>query len=257
MDISVFGLGYVGCVTSACFARDGHKVIGVDVVTSKVERFGSGYPTVVEPGLDELMAEGHRAGSVRATCDAEAAVRATDVSVICVGTPSRRDGGLELTAIEETARTIGRALRGKTGRHVVMLRSTVPPGTAESLVWPALMSRNGRSGDEIGLLMVPEFLREGSAIKDYYDPPFVVVGSSSGQPDANAHVVKELFGGLSPRLSWMTLGQAEMLKAVADACGQDEFTVFAFGFKESAGLFDHVHFRQRRPRLLYYARCWC
>ena len=217
MEISVFGLGYVGCVTSGCFAKDGHTVIGVDVMSSKVERFASGKPTVVESGLDELMAEAHRFGRVAATCDAEAAVRATDVSVICVGTPNRRDGSADLTAVRQTAETIGRALRAKRGKHVVMLRSTVPPGTAESLVWPALLAESGRTAEELGLVMVPEFLREGSAIADYYDPPFVVVGSCSGGADDNTQVVNELFGGLASRVTWMTFGQAEMLKTVCNA----------------------------------------
>src|SRR5262245_44448628 len=182
MKVSIFGLGYVGCVTSGCFVKDGHEVIGVDVMPQKVKRLAEGLPTVVETGLDELIAGGHRGGRLRATSDAKAAVLATDASIICVGTPNARDGSLDLTAVRQTAETIGAALRDKPGRHVVILRSTVPAGTAETLVLRALLEQSGRRREEVGLVVVPEFLREGCAIADFYDPPFVVVGSANGRP---------------------------------------------------------------------------
>src|SRR4051812_44227792 len=182
MKVSIFGLGYVGCVTAGCFSKDGHHVIGVDVMSSKVERLDGGMPTVVETGLDELIEEAHRAGRLSATEDAEAAVRGSDASIICVGTPNARDGSLDLTYVVQTAMTIGRALRTKPGRHLVILRSTIPAGTAETIVLPALLKASGRSRNAIGLVVVPEFLREGCAIADYYDPPFVVVGSENGTP---------------------------------------------------------------------------
>ena len=131
MKVSIFGLGYVGCVTAGCFSKDGHRVIGVDIMTTKVERLAAGLPTVVETGLDEVIADAHRAGLLTATEDSTSAVVDTDASIICVGTPNAKDGSLDLTYVVQTAMAIGRALRQKGGRHVVILRSTVPAGTCE------------------------------------------------------------------------------------------------------------------------------
>lgn len=217
MRVSIFGLGYVGCVTAGCFAKDGHDVIGVDVMGSKVEKLSAGLPTVVETGLDDLIAEGHRSGRIKATMDAEAAVLNTDVSLICVGTPNTAGGGLDLTAVEKTARTIGRAIRNKPGRHVVANRSTVPAGTAEEVVLPSLLKMSGKSRDEVGLVVVPEFLREGCAIADYYDPPFVVVGSSSGEPGQDGPPIEALFGSVVDHVDWIPYREAEMLKALCNA----------------------------------------
>lgn len=217
MKVSIFGLGYVGCVTAGCFSKDGHRVIGVDVMTTKVERLAAGLPTVVETGLDEVIAEAHRAGLLTATEDSTSAVVNTDASIICVGTPNAKDGSLDLTYVVQTAMTIGRALRQKEGRHVVILRSTVPAGTAESIVLPALLKASGRQRHEVGLVVVPEFLREGCAIADYYDPPFVVVGSEEGEPGADGAVVEALFGAVVDELRWVPFREAEMLKVLCNA----------------------------------------
>ena len=216
MNVSIFGLGYVGCVTAGCFSKDGHRVVGVDVVTSKVARLAAGHPTVVETGLDELIAEAHRAGRLTATADTEAAVLETDASIICVGTPNARDGSLDLTYVVQTALTIGRALKQKQGRHVVILRSTVPAGTAENVVLPALLQASGKTRAEIGPVVVPEFLREGCAIADYYAPPFVVVGSPEGAPGLDGPVVEGLFGGVVDEIFWVPTAEAEMLKALCN-----------------------------------------
>jgi GDP-mannose 6-dehydrogenase len=219
MKVSIFGLGYVGCVTAGCLAKEGHEIIGVDVVSSKVEKLAAGRPTVVETGLDDLIGEAHRQGRITATSDGMAAVLASDASIICVGTPTGPDGSLELTALRQTAELIGRAIREKTDRHVVILRSTVPAGTAESVVLPLLHPERPPSQlyQDSDLVVVPEFLREGCAIADYYDPPFVVVGSATGKPDDNEEVVQGLFGGVTDRLHWAPLREAEMLKAVCNA----------------------------------------
>ncbi|MCL5097154.1 MAG: hypothetical protein M1608_06445 [Candidatus Omnitrophica bacterium] len=202
MRVSIFGLGYVGCVTAGCLAKDGHEVIGVDVIPSKVEKLASGHPTVIEAGLEDLIAEAHRQGRLTAVSDGLAAVLETDVSIICVGTPTGSDGSLDLSAVKQTAELIGRALREKIDRHVVILRSTVPAGTLETVLFPALHPELPLSAlfRESELVIVPEFLREGTAIADYYDPPFVVVGSATGQPDENAVVVEALFGRVTDRL---------------------------------------------------------
>jgi GDP-mannose 6-dehydrogenase len=217
MKVSIFGLGYVGCVTAGCLAKDGHDVVGVDVVAGKVERLASGRPTVIETGLDEVIAQAHRSGRLTATADAHSAVLNTDASIICVGTPNREDGGLELAAVEQTARCIGRTMAEKPDRHVVILRSTVPAGTCENVVMPALHPDNPHTSLlDSDLVIVPEFLREGTAIADYYDPPFVVVGSASGRADANEPVVASLFGSVVDKLQWLPFREAEMLKAMCN-----------------------------------------
>jgi GDP-mannose 6-dehydrogenase len=218
MKVSIFGLGYVGCVTAGCLAEDGHDIVGVDVVSAKVDRLASGLPTVVETGLDKLIATARKSGKLTATMDAHEAVRNTDASIICVGTPNSRDGGLDLSAVRQTAEVIGRAIAGKQERHVVILRSTVPAGTCESLVLPALHPDNPYSSVfDCDLVIVPEFLREGCAIADYHEPPFVVVGSATGRPDSNEPVVDALFGAVTDRLQWVPFREAEMLKACCNA----------------------------------------
>jgi GDP-mannose 6-dehydrogenase len=218
MKVSIFGLGYVGCVTATCLAKDGHEVVGVDVVAEKVARLASGQATVVEPGLDELIAQASHAGRLTATTDGHAAVLNSDVSIICVGTPNTADGGLDLSAVEQTARSIGRAMADKPERHIVLLRSTVPAGTCENVVMPAVHPDNPHTALlESDLVIVPEFLREGTAIADYYDPPFVVIGSASGKPDANEPAMIGLFGGVANHLHWLPFREAEMLKATCNA----------------------------------------
>ena len=138
MKVSIFGLGYVGCVTAGCLVKDGHEVIGVDVICSKVERLADGHPTVVETGLDELIADALRQGLITATTNGREAVLNSDASIICVGTPTGPDGSLDLTALRQTAELIGRAMKDKPERHVVIMRSTVPAGTAESVIFPLL-----------------------------------------------------------------------------------------------------------------------
>ncbi len=218
MKVSIFGLGYVGCVTAGCLSKDGHQIIGVDVTPSKVEKLASGLPTVVEPGLEVLIAEAHKNGRLTATTDGVKAVLESDASIICVGTPTGRDGNLELSAVRQTAELIGRAMREKNDRHVVILRSTVPAGTTESVVVPALNPDLPPSImlQDSEVVIVPEFLREGCAIADYYDPPFVVVGSATGRPDANAEAVEALFAGTAGRLSWLPYRETELLKAVCN-----------------------------------------
>ncbi len=218
MKVSIFGLGYVGCVTAGCLAKDGHEIVGVDVARSKVDKLAEGHPTVVEVGLEILIAEAHREGRLTATTDGTAAVLATDASIVCVGTPTGRDGSLEMSAVRETVELIGRAMRQKMDRHVVILRSTVPAGTTESLVLPALNPEMPPSMllQESQVVIVPEFLREGTAIADYYDPPFVVVGSATGHPDENAEVVQALFGRVTDLLHWMRFRETELLKAVCN-----------------------------------------
>src|SRR5258706_3982138 len=172
MKVSVFGLGYVGSVSAAALAADGHTVVGVDVNEDKVASVNGGRSPIVEPGLDGLIGQEVAKGRLRATCDPSAAVAATEISLICVGTPSRRNGSLDLTYLERACGEIGQALRNKPDYHVVVVRSTVLPGTTHERVIPALERASGKTyGDGFGVSVNPEFLREGSALVDFHKPP--------------------------------------------------------------------------------------
>src|SRR5437868_6373249 len=162
MRISVFGLGYVGSVSAACLASDGHDVIGVDVNADKVGAVAAGRSPIVEPGLNELLARAVADGRVRATTDTAEAVGDSEVSLLCVGTPSRRNGSLDLTYLERVSEQVGAALRTKSTYHVVVVRSTVLPGTTHDVIIPTLERASGRKyGDGFGVSVNPEFMREG------------------------------------------------------------------------------------------------
>lgn len=177
MDISVFGLGYVGSVTAACLASQGHKVVGVDVNADKVQTINSGQSPVVEPGLDHLIRNAVSVGNLSATQDAAAAVAHGDVSLICVGTPSNSNGSLNLEYVERVYAEIGCALAGMQAYKVVALRSTVLPGTLSTCLIPILTEESGkRVGVDFGATVNPEFLREGNAIEDFENPPFTLIG---------------------------------------------------------------------------------
>ncbi len=213
--VSVFGLGYVGCVTAACLADRGHRVIGVDVAQSKVDLLNAGQATIVEEGIAELVTAGHAAGRLRATTSVADAVATTSMSLICVGTPSQANGNLDLTYVERVCSQIGEALRTKASRHTVVIRSTVFPGTTETLARPALERASGkRAGVDFGLSMNPEFLREGSSIRDFYGPPFTVIGTSD---EATGRDVAALYTGIDAPLHVVATGVAEMLKYACNA----------------------------------------
>lgn len=177
MKISVFGIGYVGAVTSACAARDGHTIVAVDVNPIKVEAINAGRSPIVEPGLDEMTAEAVSKGRLTATTDVAAAIAQSTVSLVCVGTPSRDNGAIDLSYVTRVAEQIGEALKRKTDFHSVVLRSTVLPGTTEEVMTPAIEAASGkRAGLDFGVGYYPEFLRESTAIRDYDDPGAVVFG---------------------------------------------------------------------------------
>ena len=214
-SVSVFGLGYVGCVSAACLAKEGHAVIGVDVSPAKVAMLNAGTATIVEFGIGELVADMRAAGRMSATTSAAEAVRDTTVSLICVGTPSRANGSIDLRYIERVCTEIGEALRDKAERHTVVVRSTVLPGTTESLVIPTLEKASGkRAGIDFGVAMNPEFLREGTSIRDFYDPPFTLVGTSDPQAAA---AVKNLYATVGGESHVTATGVAEMVKYVCNS----------------------------------------
>jgi GDP-mannose 6-dehydrogenase len=216
MRISVFGLGYVGCVSAACLARDGHTVIGVDVDQQKVRAVASGRSPVIERGLDKLVAENTKAGRLEATLNSKSAVAQTDVSLICVGTPSNGNGSLNLHYLERVGIEIGAALAAKKKNyHVVIVRSTVLPGTLEGKLAPLLEKHSGRRiGAEFGLCSNPEFLREGSAIEDYDHPSEIVIGELDSRSGDSAQGLYEAIQAPVIRTSIRT---AEMLKYVYNA----------------------------------------
>lgn len=215
MRISIFGLGYVGSVSAACLARDGHDVIGVDLNPQKLDLLRSGKAPIVEEGIQELTRAAVRSGRLKVTDDASAAVGETELSFICVGTPSSANGSQDVSAVVRVAEAIGAALARKPAFHTVVLRSTVAPGTAVELVRPALEAKSGkRSGTDFGLCFQPEFLREGSSIKDYDHPPFTLVGGDS--PDS-IDVLRKLFGHLPCDFIATDIRTAEALKLVCNA----------------------------------------
>lgn len=185
MRISVFGIGYVGAVSCGCLAQLGHDVVGVDISAEKVAMLAAGQSPIVEAEIGELIAANVAAGRLRATADIEAAVRDSELSFIAVGTPSAADGSVSLTAVDAVVEQIGRALAGKTGPHVVVMRSTVPPGTAEDRVIPALERASGRRlGAGLAYYSNPEFLREGTAVRDFHAPPMTLIGAAAGDDAA-------------------------------------------------------------------------
>jgi len=210
MKVSVFGLGYVGSVSAASFAADGHEVVGVDVNADKVAAVNAGRSPIVEPGLEEQLAEAVSAGRLRATTDTADAIAATEVSLLCVGTPSRKNGSLDLTYLERVASQIGEAIANKSDYHVVVVRSTVLPGTTHEVVIPALERASGKKyGDGFGVSVNPEFLREGTALKDFRKPPLTLVGHNHA---ADASGTIALYQAIDAPLISTSIRVAEMIK---------------------------------------------
>lgn len=213
MRVSVFGLGYVGCVTAACLAKAGHDVVGVDVNQEKVNLINQATAPVVEPGLGDLLAQVVSDRALRATTSGEEAVRASDVALICVGTPSRSNGALDVSAVERVGREIGRALAPRRQPYTVVLRSTVLPGTTRRVLSPALRAEAG-PGAEIALAVNPEFMREGSSLTDFAAPALTLAGCES---EATAGLVRTLYAGVEAPFVHTTIETAELAKYTANA----------------------------------------
>jgi GDP-mannose 6-dehydrogenase len=215
MRVAVFGLGYVGSVSAANFAADGHDVIGVDVNPEKVAAVNSGRSPIVEPGLDALLQESVDAHRLRATVSTSEAIADTDLSLICVGTPSRKNGSLDLRYLIRVCEQIGHALRDKPTYHVVVVRSTVLPGTTHEHVIPTLEAHSGKKyGDGFGVSVNPEFLREGTALKDFRQPPLTLVGHNHA---ADAAPTKALYDNIEAPLFSTSIRVAEMMKYTSNA----------------------------------------
>jgi len=214
MRVSIIGSGYVGSVTAACFAALGHEVICIDIDQNKVRQINDGYPPVWEEGLEDLM-QRHVGKNLIATSDYGYAIQNTDVSFICVGTPSGDDGGIDLSIVGAASKSLGSAIASKSGYHVVVVKSTVVPGTTEDVVIPLLEEYSGRvSGEGFGVAMNPEFLREGRAVHDFMNPDKIVVGSIDKRSGA---IVSELYREIDCEITHTNLRTAEMIKYTNNA----------------------------------------
>lgn len=210
MRISIFGLGYVGVVCAACLSKRNHEIIGVDVHSAKIDLINRGKSPIVEPGLEELLAEGVKENRLTGTKDVAKAINHSDISLICVGTPSKRNGDLDLTHLQNVCEQIGQALRNKANYHTVVVRSTVLPGTVKNIVIPILEATSGKkAGVDFGIATNPEFLRESTAIADYDYPPITVIGELDSK---SGDLLEELYSDLDAPILRRPIEVAEMIK---------------------------------------------
>lgn len=214
MKLSVFGLGYVGCVSAACLAEAGHEVIGVDVNPTKVEIINSGKSPIIEAGINELIAKVVEARRLSATTDSARAIAGSELSLICVGTPSNQNGSLHLRHVEQVCSEVGAALKDKDQRHIVVIRSTMLPGTVQNTVVPVLEETSGKKAvSDFGICINPEFLREGSSLKDYHAPPFTLIGADD---EETVNAVRSLYTNINAPVFVTSLKTAEMVKYVCN-----------------------------------------
>src|SRR5439155_11075034 len=214
-SISIFGLGYVGTVTAACLASRGHRIIGVDPNPLKAQRIASGKSPIVEAGVVEMMANAINEGLISATQDPATAIAQSDISFISVGTPSQRNGKLDLSHIHNVCTDIGHALRAKNSFHRIVVRSTVLPGTTENVIVPAIEAASGlTAGRDFLVCFNPEFLREGTAVVDFFNPPFTVIGTTD---PAQAAPICGLYSFLPARIYEIPIPAAEMIKYSCNA----------------------------------------
>ncbi len=212
MRVSIFGLGYVGAVSAGCLASDGHEVVGVDPVAAKVDLINRGRSPIIEADIDEIIATAAETGKLRATDDSLQAICETELSFVCVGTPSQTNGNLDLRYIRRICEQIGEALKEKNARHTVVIRSTILPGTMHKVVIPTLEEFSGkRAGVDFGVCNNPEFLREGSAVKDFRSPPKTVIGELD---KASGDMLAKLYEKLDAPLIRTDIETAEMVKYV-------------------------------------------
>src|SRR5215471_11996774 len=212
--VSIFGLGYVGTVTAACLAHKGNRVTGVDLSAAKVQAMDSGRSPIVEPAVGDLISASQKACRLHATTDSEKAVLETGISFLCVGTPSMRNGKLDLGHISPVCQEIGQALRKKDSFHLVVLRSTVLPGTAETIVVPTLEKASGKKmGKDFGVCVNPEFMREGTAVADFLEPSITIIGASEM---AHSRILRELYSWVPGKVFETSFRSAEMVKYVCN-----------------------------------------
>jgi len=207
MQVTTFGMGYVGCVTAACLANHGHDVTGVDIDGNKVAMINHSQSPIIEPGLTHIIKKGVNAGKLRATLET---TELGDVSLICVGTPSNDNGSLGLQQMLRVVERIGELLKNSHGYHVVTIRSTVLPGTVENIIIPLLEQRSYKKASrDFGVCMNPEFMRETTAVDDFYHPPFTIIGQ---QDQRSGNLVAKLYENIEAPVKRPTIAVAEMLK---------------------------------------------
>ena len=210
MRISIFGLGYVGVISAGCLTKEGHMVIGVDPVQTKVDMINNGQSPIIEKDIDGLIFNAVECGLLKATTNTIDAVKETEISVVCVGTPSQLNGNLELKYISRVCQNIGAALRGKREHHVVVIRSTVLPGTMQEDVIPSLEKYSGKKvGKDFGVCNNPEFMREGSAVYDYLNPPKIVIGETDKK---SGDLLASLYEKIDAPFIRTDIKTAEMIK---------------------------------------------
>ena len=214
MKISMFGLGYVGCVSLGCLAKNGHQLIGVDLNPSKVRCINDGISPIVEAEIDSIIAEQHLLGNISATSDAATAVLNTDISFVCVGTPPTSNGHLDFSAIYKVSEQIGKGIREKDSFHVVVIRSTVLPGTNQKVASIVEDVSGKRVEKDFAVVSNPEFLREGSAVKDYYSPPYTLIGSDNFRA---VEMMKTIYKEIDARFIVTDIKIAELIKYVNNA----------------------------------------
>ena len=228
MKLSIFGIGYVGCVSAACFAKEGHQVVAVDVNPVKVDMINSGQCPIVEAGIGELVSSVVSQNRLKSTSDVVAAVKGSDISLVCVGTPSNQNGSLDLTHVTRVCHEIGAALKEKNETHVVVIRSTMLPGTIEEVVVPALEKHSGkRAGKDFTVAINPEFLREGTSLQDFYSPPFTLIGADDSD---TADKVRDLYAKVDAPVFVTSVKTAEMVKYVCNC-----FHALKVGFANEVG----------------------
>jgi GDP-mannose 6-dehydrogenase len=212
LRISIFGMGYVGTVSAGCLAQDGHEIVGIDTMPTKVELINAGHSPIIEADIGQILAEAVKSKRLRATSDQNQAVHDTDLSFVCVGTPSQANGNLDLTYIRRVCEQIGAAIMNKSARHTVVIRSTVLPGSMRHLIIPTIEEHSGRkAGVDFGVCNNPEFLREGSAVKDFYSPPKTVIGELDS---LSGDLLAELYAKLDAPMIRTDIETAEMVKYV-------------------------------------------
>ena len=210
-SISVFGLGYIGCVSAACLAQAGYKVVGVDINEEKVDLVSRGIPTIIEPGLDLLLQEGYNRGLISATLDVQKAVADSEIMIITVGTPCQPNGDLDLSHIYAVAEDIGKSLVNVEGHRVIAIRSTVKPNTCNK-VSEIIEQHSGKKIDvDFSVVANPEFLREGTAIQDYLNPPYILIGSNDLK---GANRVASIYANVNSEIYYVKLKTAEIIKYV-------------------------------------------
>jgi GDP-mannose 6-dehydrogenase len=212
LKVSIFGLGYVGTVSAGCLAKEGHEIIGVDPVKTKVQLINAGKSPIIERDIEEIISEAVKTGRLRATDDTVQAIRDTELSFVCVGTPSQINGNLDLTHVRHVCEQIGQALKCKSARHTVVIRSTILPGTMRRVVIPVLEETSGKkAGTDFGVCNNPEFLREGSAVMDFASPSKTVIGQLDQD---SGDLLAALYAKLDAPLIRTDVETAEMIKYI-------------------------------------------